>query len=55
MSVYFCVGCNQYIDSDVEGMHSTDEGEICDMCECKNHDDFYNESMNEFKKMIGEK
>ena len=32
MSVFFCHGCNQYVDSDVEDCEIVDNVELCSSC-----------------------
>jgi len=53
MSIYFCVGCDQYKDSDYDGYHEgPNEGYICDECECKAHEEFFRDSMDQLRKMM---
>lgn len=52
MSVFFCNGCDRYLDSDIEGYHDDpDQGNICDECECKYHEEEFRKSMDQFRKM----
>jgi hypothetical protein len=52
MSIFFCAGCNQYLDSDIEGYHEIDDGIFkCDTCECLEHEEEFRECMNQFRKM----
>ena len=53
MSVYFCNGCSEYKDSDIDGMHDDSEiGYICDNCECLSHEHFYIQSMTHLAKLM---
>ncbi len=53
MSVYFCNGCHEYKDSDLEGLHDDCEiGYICDDCEGLTHEQFYIERMNHLARLM---
>jgi len=51
MSVFFCDGCNQYIDSDYDGYHVIVNTELCDNCESSHHEEEFMESMDQFRKI----
>ncbi len=53
MSVFYCPGCGNYRDSDIDGYHyMTPANEyLCDNCECKYHEEEFKESMDQFRKM----
>lgn len=53
MSVFFCNGCNAYLDSDIAGYHSIeDDCFLCDDCECRNHDEHYHEMIDQLRMMV---
>ena len=52
MNVYFCNGCTEYKNSDIDGRHENDCGFICDECECLDHMHLYKQSMENLAKLM---
>ncbi len=53
MNEYFCNGCSEYKNSDMDGRHDHCElGYICDECEGLTHEEFHKQQIKYLSKLL---